>query len=159
MINNLSALSGIVSIILGIVYIIQTLALPRASIGSPMSPLYFPLGLGVSMVVLGIILVVQEALKGGLNGKARQKSDFRLNYTGKLIIFTCIISIIYAILYERAGFIISTIFFLEAILTAINGKDQWKINTIVAVCFSVGIYILFSKILGIILPITPIINI
>ncbi len=53
MINNLSALSGIVSIILGIVYIIQTLALPRASIGSPMSPLYFPLGLGVSMVVLG----------------------------------------------------------------------------------------------------------
>lgn len=159
MISNLSALSGIISVILGIVYMIQTLALPRATIGSPMAPLYFPLGLSVAMVILGGILIIQEVLKGRFKVNVSNKPQLRLTYTGKLIIFTCIVSIIYAILYERVGFVISTIFFLEAVLAAINGKNQWKINTMVAVCFSIGIYILFSKILGIILPMTPIINI
>ncbi|MFZ5969641.1 MAG: tripartite tricarboxylate transporter TctB family protein [Bacillota bacterium] len=150
---NLSALTAIATLAVGIVYSIQSYNLPRATIGNPWAPVIFPLGLGVTMTVFGLILLLQSVKNGDF--KNSQNKEKGLTYTGKLIAFTCTVSIIYAMIFEKAGFVISTILFLGSILFAVNGKDQWKVNTLVAVSFSLGIYIVFSKLLGIILPPLP----
>ncbi|MBZ4655283.1 MAG: tripartite tricarboxylate transporter TctB family protein [Peptococcaceae bacterium] len=153
---NLSLVAGFVSIVIGIIYSIQAFSLPRATIGNPMAPVLFPLALGLIMTLCGIVLVVMELKKCGWQFSLSKPS---LSYTGKLIAYTCAVSIIYALLFEEIGYVLSTFFFMEAILFAINGKEQWKINTIVSLCFSVGIYVVFSKLLGIVLPMMPILDI
>ncbi|SNT14198.1 putative tricarboxylic transport membrane protein [Anaerovirgula multivorans] len=151
---NYSALTGVVSIIVGLVYSIQAYTLPRAVIGKPMAPIIFPLGLGLFMILLGIVLVIQSIKKGEF-ARGKSTTEKGLSYTAKLIIFTCTTSIIYALLFERIGFVFSTTLFLGSLLYAINGKKEWKVNVSVAVIFSVFVYVLFSKLLGIILPPIP----
>lgn len=155
---NATALGGIISIILGIAYGAQALALPRATIGDPMAPIYFPMGLSVLLIILGAMLVLQEMKKGKIFDINKIKGT-KLSYTGKLIAYVCAVSVLYALLFERIGFVFSTFLFMEAILLAINGKKQWVTNTIVSACFSIGIYIVFAKLFGISLPITPFIYI
>ena len=45
--------------------------------------------------------------------------------------------------------------FMISMLIIVNGKKKWKVNIIIALAFSVGIYIIFSKLLGISLPQIP----
>lgn len=157
-IMSANSFAGIVSIVLGLVYSLQAYNLPRATIGGPMAPIYFPLGLGVIMTIFGIVILVQEVASGRHKNSGGSKEK-GLSYTAKLITYTCIVSIIYAFIFEKTGFVISTFLFMEAILFAVNGKSQWKINTLVSALFSIGIYVLFAKAFGISLPITPFIYI
>ncbi|MDK2885129.1 tripartite tricarboxylate transporter TctB family protein [Pseudothermotoga sp.] len=50
---------AIVVLSFGVMYIITTLGLPRAPVGNPMSPLYFPIGLGILMSVLGFLMLIR----------------------------------------------------------------------------------------------------
>ena len=154
---NYSALNGIITLVIGLAYSIQAFNLPMASIGNPMAPKYFPMGLGVIMTIFGIVLLSQSVKKGEF--KSTEKNQKGISYQGKLIAFTCLMSIVYALIFEELGFVIATMIFLGSILFAVNGKKQWKINTIVALCFSVGIYVMFSKVLGIMLPMMPFLDI
>ncbi len=152
---NMSALVGILAFIIGGMYTIQAYLLPLASIGNPVAPKIFPMALGLIMTFLGLIMSIQEIKKGGLINNPSAKMDD----TNKLIGYTCLTCILYALLFNRTGFVISTIIFLEIMLTLFNGKKNWKTNTIVAVSFSLIIYIAFSKFLGITLPVMPFIYI
>jgi putative tricarboxylic transport membrane protein len=62
---------------------------------------------------------------------------------------------LYAAFFDKVGYVISTILFLEGELFLFNGLKNWKVNTMVSVIFSLVIYILFSKLLGVYLPMTP----
>ncbi len=153
---NYSALSGVVSVLVGIVYAIQSYNLPRAVIGKPMAPVMFPLGLGVLMIVFGAIQIVRSVSIGEFAFVSEMKGKKpELSYTAKIIAFTCSIAVIYALLFNRIGYVFSTIFFLGALLFAINGIQRWKTNLSVSILFSLSIYILFSKVLGLILPRMP----
>lgn len=153
---NLSALAGILGTLIGIIYTIQAYMLPQATVGNPLGPKVMPLGLGVLMILLGIILTIQEIKKEGFikKGSSSKKED-----NVKLIVYTCGICILYALLFNRIGYVLATIIFLELVLFLFNGKEKWKSNTMIAICFSVTIYILFSKFLGITLPVMPFIYI
>uniref|UniRef100_UPI0033241479 tripartite tricarboxylate transporter TctB family protein n=1 Tax=Aminomonas paucivorans TaxID=81412 RepID=UPI0033241479 len=58
---------GLAAVVLGVLYGIQAWHLPKALIGNPWAPVYFPLGLGILMTVLGALLLFQEARKGLTN--------------------------------------------------------------------------------------------
>lgn len=153
---NFSALSGIISLIIGALYTIQAYNLPRAVIGKPMAPIIFPLGLGVLMIVFGAIQVVRSVRVGEFAFISEIKGKKpELTYSAKIITFTCFIAVIYALLFTRVGYVFSTIFFLGSLLFAINGIQRWKTNLSVSIVFSLSIYILFSKVLGLILPRMP----
>ena len=156
---DFDALVGIVVALAGVIYLIASYNVPRSTIGNPFSPSYFPFLLGGILVVLGIMLFIRsdkasskEAVKNLKNMSAKEKAN------SKLIALTCLFSIIYAAIFNTLGFVISTIIFLEAMLYLTNKEELVK-NTIVCVCFSIGIYILFSKFLGIILPTIPFLDI
>lgn len=150
---NLSALAGIFATIIGILYTIQAMILPEASIGNPLAPKIFPIGVGLFMILFGVILSVKEIRKSGFKGKNSNSKANNKNL--KLIAYISLTCILYGLIFNKLGYVISTIVFLELILLLFNGKKNWKTNTIVSVCFSVFIYVVFSKFLGVTLPAMP----
>jgi putative tricarboxylic transport membrane protein len=153
---NYSALSGIISVILGAVYAIQAYNLPRASIGKPMAPLIFPLGLGVLMIIFGTVQIIRSVRVGEFAFIEEMKGKKHgVSYSAKIIAFTCFIAVVYALLFNRIGYVFSTIFFLGSLLFAVNGVQRWKTNLAVSIVFSLSVYVLFSKVLGLILPRMP----
>lgn len=156
---NFDALVGIVVALGGVIYLIASYNVPRSTIGKPLAPSYFPFLLGGLLTVLGILLFLRsdmektkQALKELKNMSEKEKNN------SKLIVITCIICILYAVFFNILGFVISTFLFIEAMLYLTNKKEIVK-NIIVSMCFSIGVYILFSKFLGIILPPMPFLNI
>ncbi len=151
---NISTLSGILSLLIGLIYTILALLLPDASIGRAAEPKFFPLSLGILMILLSAALLYDEMNKRKKEDKT-QNVSFTLDSNLKKIGLTCLFSILYAILFDKLGYVISTILFLEGELFLFNGFKKWKINTMVVLIFSLFIYILFSKLLGVYLPMTP----
>lgn len=155
---NYPAITGIAAVILGAIYSIGAYLLPRASIGDPMAPVRYPLGLGIAMIIFGIILYLKEIKKGPLVTKTNDKKE-GISHSTKLITITCVAGVVYALLFEHIGYVLSTIIFMLSILFALNGKAKWKLNVLVAVIFSVGVYVIFVKLLAIPLPVIPILEI
>ena len=150
---NMTLISGVVSLVIGTVVTWMTLNLPKASIGIPNAPKVFPGGLGILMILFSLILIVRELLRLKKSSGADGESS-RNPYLMK-IVFTCVFGVVYAVLFKIIGYVLSTFLFLSAELWLFNGGDKWKVNTIVAVSFSLFIYLLFSKALGVYLPQTP----
>ncbi len=154
---DFNALSGLLTLLIALIYGIQAYNLPRASIGNPMAPSLYPLGLAIVMLVLAGILLLRSDFKKVKESfeSVKKESTDKDRLSWKMIFITTIASIGYGIVFEHLGYIISTFIFLEIILGITNGKEKWKINSIVAIAFSIAVYILFSKVLGISLPPIP----
>lgn len=137
----------------------MSITLPNASIGNPIEPKIFPLLLGIGTTICGIILTIIEGRKKTAGKETKKENGKGLSHDSKLIIYTCVVALVYALLFEPIGYVLSTILFMGAMLFALNGKEKWKTNIIVSLGFSIGIYILFLKLLGIPLPVMPFIQI
>ncbi len=151
---NISKLVSIAFLLLGLTYTIAALQLPSASIGSPSAPKIFPLLVGVFTIGLALVAIAQEFRKPAVAGQAAGSEGFDRE-TLKDIGLTTVFALIYAVIFDRVGYVIATIIFLEGMLFVFNGLKNWKVNTIVAVIFSVFIYILFYKLLNVYLPPLP----
>lgn len=154
--KNWDGLTGIISVTFGVLYAYSVHATPKASFGDPLDPLYFPYGIAFLLILLGMILIIKGkikpfilAIEDILNEDTTKKRDRRK------VLYTCIISVLYALSFDHLGYIISTFLFMLAALSLTNGITSWKINTIVSICFSVLVYYLFAKLLGISLPPLP----
>jgi putative tricarboxylic transport membrane protein len=130
------------------------LLLEDASLGRAAEPKFFPLGLGVLMIILSIALILEE-LNKKKKEETKETSHFTIDSNLKKIGLTCLFAVLYAAFFDKVGYVISTILFLEGELFLFNGLKNWKVNTMVSVIFSLVIYILFSKLLGVYLPMTP----
>ena len=158
---DLNRLTGIVITVFGVIYTVLSYNLPRAAIGKPMDPVIFPLILGIGMTLCGILLLINNGKQKEGTPKVKVKEAKKFTLKGmsqdtKLIIFTCASGILYGLLFEPLGYVLSTIIFMGSLLFAINdGMKKWKTNVFVAVGFSVCIYVMFYYFLGIPLPMMP----
>ncbi|HUX11450.1 MAG TPA: tripartite tricarboxylate transporter TctB family protein [Spirochaetia bacterium] len=152
-------ISGLLSLILGAAWTFQAYLLPRATIGNPMGPILYPMLLGCGLSIMGIILVVQESLRLRKNGGEGVIKSVKLSIYGRNIAIVSALCVGYALLFERAGYVISTFLFLVVVLLLFNGFKRWKISLILAGAFSVGVYLLFSTVLSIQLPTIPFLDI
>lgn len=153
-------LTGIVMAAIGIVYAVIAANFPDATIGSPNAPKIFPMALGILLAFCGILLILTEkGKKETTDAKPAEKVKFKISQDTKQIIFTCVAGIVYALLFNVIGYVLSTILFMGAMLFTLNGKEKWLINIIVAVAFSVGVYFIFLNLFGIPLPMMPILEI
>jgi putative tricarboxylic transport membrane protein len=155
---NISALTGIVTMVFGLIYTWMAYSMPRASIGKPMDHIIFPLILGIGMIFCGLLLFFVEGRKV-MEGGEKREAGAGLARDTKLIIFTCVMAVLYGIFFERLGYVLSTTIFIGSLLFVLNGKKKWKTNVIVAVLFSLIVYIGFSRLLSIPLPMMPILQI
>ncbi|MDX9800183.1 MAG: tripartite tricarboxylate transporter TctB family protein [Spirochaetia bacterium] len=154
---NISLLTGIVTLILGIVYTAASLILPDAAIGRVNEPKIFPTALGIFLVFLSVLLIAQQARKIALEPEKTKKIKFSLKpdeYVKKILL-TALNGLLYAFLFAKAGYVISTFTFVCLELLLFSGIKRIKMCATVAIVFSLFIYILFSKMLGVYLPVTP----
>ncbi len=160
---KINKLTGIITSLFGLIFTFATLNLPRAALGNPMAPLYFPLICGVGITVCGVAYYIVKGKKGNSVSAGSEGEKFslqKISKDDKLIALTCVLGLLYAVLFHRIGYILSTVLFLGGMLFALNdGLKKWKTNILVAVGFSVIIYILFYRMLGIPLPQMPVLNI
>lgn len=156
---NFDALVGIVVAVCGLIYLLAAYLLPRSTVGSPLSPSYFPFLLGGVLTVLGILLFLQSDMSASKQAiKDLKKMDKKEKDNSRLIAITSVACIVYGLIFNTLGFVLATFIFIEFMLYLTNKKEMLK-NTIVSICFSIIIYILFSRFLGIILPPIPFLNI
>lgn len=156
---NFDFLTGAIAIVLGIIYGILAYTLKRSPMGNPMSPSIFPLILAAAMVIFGIILILKSNLEMTKAAFRNIKSSTTANdiLSRKMILMTVIASVVYALIFNKLGYVLSTFLFMMVVLTFTNGK-KWVKNAIVAAIFSVVVYYIFFYLLHISLPMTPFIN-
>ncbi len=150
----MTLISGAISLVIGLAVTWMSLNLPAASVGIPHAPKVFPAGLGVLMILCSAYLLFREFLRIKKDGKTAHGT---VNPFLSKIIFTCLFGVMYAVLFKPIGYVLSTFVFLQAELFLFNGAAKWKVNTVVSLTFSLFIYLLFAKTLGVYLPQTPII--
>jgi putative tricarboxylic transport membrane protein len=137
-------------IVIGIIFLIATINLPKANLGNPNGPIYFPMGISILLLILGVIYFFQELKNLDKdNEKIRQLLSGRVP---KLVGWTIVLGIGYTLIFDRIGFLFSTILFLGALLFLINGVKKWKVNIIVTLLFSYISWYSFSELLGVSLP-------
>lgn len=137
-------------IVVSIVFLIATINLPEANLGNPNEPIYFPMGISILLLIFGIVYFFQEFKNLDKdNEKIRQLFAGRVP---KLVIWTVVLGIAYALIFDIIGFLFSTILFLGALLFLLNGVKKWKANIIVTIVFSVVSWYSFSQLLGVSLP-------
>ncbi|SIT72505.1 tripartite tricarboxylate transporter TctB family protein [Edaphobacillus lindanitolerans] len=137
-------------ILLGLFSLIMAINLPKAHLGNPNGPLYFPIGISVLLLIFSAIYLFQEIKDAEEINE--HIADLFSGRTPKLIISTIILGALYALIFEPFGFLISTVLFLGALLFVVNGPKRWKANIIVTLSFSLITWYAFGELLGVSLP-------
>ncbi|MFD2683154.1 tripartite tricarboxylate transporter TctB family protein [Bacillus seohaeanensis] len=137
-------------ILLSCSFLIASINLPKANLGNPNGPLYFPIGLSILMLIFSVVYLFQEWRK--LNEHNESIKLLLEGRTPKLIGLTVLYGAIYAFIFEPIGFLFSTVLFLGALLFTVNGRKKVVVNLAVAVGFSFLSWYAFSVLLGVSLP-------
>lgn len=153
-------LSGGISVVFGLIYGIMSYNLKRSPMGDPLAPSIFPLMLAAGMVLFGLALMLKSDMTSTKRAFALIKEKTTENdiLSRKMIIMTVAAAIFYAMVYEHLGYVISTFFFVGFIMMVLDRKKIRR-NIIISLIFSVLVYYVFFYLLGISLPMTPILNI
>jgi len=144
--------SGIISLIFGAVYLFMTLMLPAPAIGDHTGPKMFPILIGVMALVCGVSLVLSHVLSKGPKSDALsiKIGPNRVLY-GKIVL-TVLLGILYGLILDSVGYVISTFLFMLLLIATINNMKRMVENLIVSLGFSLLTYTVFSILLKLSLP-------
>ncbi|MGQ9858566.1 MAG: tripartite tricarboxylate transporter TctB family protein [Thermodesulfobacteriota bacterium] len=128
------------AVVLGAGYLWGALAMPEMSIGDPLGPRAFPILLGALMSILGGSLLVWPAPKGsGPTGMSL--------HTGLLVLLLGV----YGYGIPRLGYPVATVLFM-VLASRLLGERSWLSGLVLSAGMSAGIFLLFTRILDIPLP-------
>ena len=109
-----------------------------------MGPGYFPIVLGWLLAILGVFIMIPGFLKQG----TRIKVDW-----GPLLWVTLSI-VIFGVALNTLGLIITA--FLMVVVSSVPGLDMnWTRRLVSAACVSFITYVIFSFLLGMVIPVWP----
>ncbi|MCZ8535460.1 tripartite tricarboxylate transporter TctB family protein [Psychrobacillus psychrodurans] len=136
--------AGIAFLLIGILFFIESQKISDSAYGSSVGPKIFPMGLGLILTLLSIRLLYET-----FKYKTEDSTKEKLQYKKFFIIFGS--ALLYAFFLEKIGYVVSTfLFLLIAFQTLERGKVIYSI--IISTVFSVGVYYMFSELLGGSLP-------
>lgn len=136
--------------VISVIYLILTFNLPEAKVGNPTAAMNYPLLIGFSLLGLSILYILSE-----IKDKKKVFDAYKIFADKELttkVIIVLVLCLGYTFLFERVGFLISTVLFLAALLFLINGRRKWLMNIIVAVLFSFISWYTFAELLSVSLP-------
>lgn len=144
MTKSFDKISGIIFLLISILFISESLKISGSAYGSVVGPKIYPLILGIVLGILSLRLLY-EAFKQGSDNKETMKLDYKKFG----IIF--ISAIIYVFLLELIGYVISTFIFL---VIAFQVMEKGKIiqTLLISAIFSYGVYAMYVNLLGGALP-------
>jgi len=106
---------------------------------------FMPLVLGIGMTIISGFLMIQAFL-----GKGDAK-DVKLSFSWIRFGALIVVSLTYALLLQKLGYLIGTFLFLLSVLKIAGVKGYLK-PLIVSVICAVSFYIIFKMALGVMLP-------
>ncbi len=143
-------LTGIISIVLGLVYSITALRLPRMAMGDRLGPKIFPYFVGIVTIITGIALILQDRDPEKRSKKAEFGFKEHKNLWLNIVILT-IAGILFGFFIDELGYMIATALFIFSVSMLIN-KGKLVQNIVIAVLFSVVTYFVFGVALKLSLP-------
>ncbi|HEX5564952.1 MAG TPA: tripartite tricarboxylate transporter TctB family protein [Sporosarcina sp.] len=137
--------ASIAFLLIGLLFVVESMKISSSAYGSTVGPKIFPMGLGIILILLSLRLLY-ETFKNKAEATA---SAEKLQYKKFLIILVS--AALYAFLLEKIGYVISTFLFL---LIAFQTMERGRIvpTLIIAAVFSFGVYYFFAEFLGGSLP-------
>ena len=143
-------LTGLVSLLLGIIYFFATRNLPETAVADPIGPRAFPYIIATGMIIVGLVL----ALKREPLTEKNRAVIFNLSTEKELMInigYTCVAGIVFGLILEPVGYLISTFAFMTAMMFITNGR-RILYNLSIGLLFAVTTYVLFFILLEVSLP-------
>lgn len=149
--------SGAVVVAFAVFYLASAFAIPPSSFtNAVVGPRALPLVIGVAMAVAGAALAARGLLRApadratGAPAKeeeAPQQSPVRLAVAAGLLL-------IYIFLFIPLGYVISTFLFILGVTMYFDRGHPVR-NVVYALIFSLTVYLLFTRLLGVALPQGP----
>jgi putative tricarboxylic transport membrane protein len=131
--------AGVIFLLIGVGFIFESRKISASAYGSNVGPDIFPIGLGILLIILSIRLLFETCKYVG----EAEKGD-KPDYKRFLLILGA--AILYVILLEPLGYVITTFLFLLFSFRVME-KGGWLKMVIIAAAFSFGVYFLFVKLL------------
>ncbi len=137
---------GLVWLIFAVVLCIESYRLNIGTLHNP-GPGFYPLVVGLTLLLFSFILLFSSIFleKEGLTEKTEEKSN------KKNILLIVFLLLLYAIVYEYLGFIVSTLLFIICILKIIERK-KWLVAISFAIFTAAISYMVFNLWLNANLP-------
>jgi len=148
---TINIITGIVSIVIGGFYLVSALLLPTMTMGDRLGPKLFPVIVAVLSIIAGVALVVGDLVKK--TGKSA-KPDFGFKEHKDIwlkILAITVVGIIYGLILDSVGFLLSTALFMFFITMMTNRKKIGQ-NVIVSLSFAIAAYLIFAVALKLSLP-------
>jgi len=140
---------GVVTLLAAAVYLYATSQIPTLEIGDPLGPKAFPILLGIVLIAAAILLFIETLKADGAPAAGVPRESLRyLWLIGGVTLWTAL----YFGVFDRAGYLVSTTVYL-LVLTAVFNRGKWTANVLTSVLWSAGSYVLFVKVLGVVLPV------
>ncbi|QCR31658.1 tripartite tricarboxylate transporter TctB family protein [Lysinibacillus sp. SGAir0095] len=146
MVKSFDKISGIVFLVISLLFISGSLQISGSAYGSAVGPKTYPLILGIVLGLLSLRLLYESFKK---NAETEQKEKSQMYYKNFGIIVVS--AILYVFLLEIIGFVISTFLFL-LIAFQVMEKGKMISSIIIAAVFSMGVYLMYVNLLGGTLP-------
>ena len=141
--------TGVFSVLLGIAYLVGTFKIPVMDAGDEVGPRAFPFLIAATVITCGLLLLLKEF-------RNKERKAFSFNFIADRgiwlrILFIMAAGIIYGLILDWLGYVISTIIFMMFVGSLINLGRHLQ-NLIIAVVFSVFTFVSFALILKLSMP-------
>lgn len=135
------------TLILAGVYFYATERLPSLEIGDPLGPKAFPRLLGIGLVITAIALLL-EILRARKTAPAAGEAEPSQRVAQWVVGAAAAWTLLYFLVFEWLGYVIATSVYL-LVLTSYFNRGKWVANVLTSVLFSLGSYLMFTKLLGV----------
>jgi putative tricarboxylic transport membrane protein len=153
-------LTGAVLLVVSLLWcwgVVETI--PGADDGSRLGARGFPLGLGILLGVLSLVLLVQGLLTQIDGESAEGEADLTGTRTELWAVLSTVALLCgYALLLEYVGFIIATVLIVVIAIGPVLQVWRAKLILFTSLGLSLGVYVIFGKLLGVYLPYGKLIN-
>lgn len=136
------------TLVLAGVYFWATEKLPSLEIGDPLGPKAFPRLLGIGLLITAVMLLFELLRARKAAPVVREAAHERDGGARRVVAGVAVWTLCYFLVFEKLGFVIATSIYLIA-LTSYFNRGKWKPNVITSVLFSLGAYLMFTKLLGV----------
>jgi len=133
------------------IYFWATQQIPSLEIGDPLGPKAFPRLLGVGLLVTAAMLLA-EILRDRKTVKADAPAEVKEEGNRNVVIAAVVATTAYFLLFEWAGYMLSTSLYLLVMFHVFHKKGRWMTNVLTSVIYGVGSYLAFTMLLGVNLP-------
>jgi len=140
-------LAGSVFLAVGAFFVVTSRGITSSSYGSNVGPAVFPTLLGIILMGLSAIVIY-----GAIVYKGPEKAKSSHNYKKLFILIASIV--VYILIFERLGYIISTFLFLTFVFQLMERGHMVK-SLIISAAFSVAVYLIYVVLLQGNLPPLP----